>query len=130
MTEALQSSYLPLSYLYASRYSAGRLTVPVPKNQVLYANFRHIAGVPAPEGSPAFGVDKLHILDVLIGRLESIKTEPLAAAQAPEELTASRIDALIAQYGAEIHTLAAAPAMPYAPTGSIARPGMLFSLAA
>jgi hypothetical protein len=130
--EALSSNYIPLSYLYSARYGEGRATVPVLKSQALYANFLHVSGVPAQDGTAAYSVDKLHILDVLIGRLESVKSEPLAAMEAPETLSASRIDALIQQYGAEIHAIATAPALPYVPNASmsIAEPGMLFSMAA
>jgi hypothetical protein len=128
--EALRSEYLPLSYLYSSRYGEGRATVPVERSQAIYANFRHVSGVPAMDGSPAYGVDKLHMLDVLIERLRSAKTEPLAAAESSPSLSSARVDALIQQYGAELHALAAAPSIPYGPPASIAEPGMLFSMAA
>ena len=130
--EILASGSVPLSYVFAARYGEGRATVPVLKSQALYANFSHVAGVPAEDGTAAYSVDKLHILDVLIGRLESIKSEPLAAAEAPKGLTSSSVDALIQQYGAEVHAIATAPALPYAPfaTASVAEPGMLFSMAA
>jgi hypothetical protein len=130
--EALGSNYVPLSYVYAARYGEGRTTVPVLKSQALYANFSHVSGVPAQDGTAAYSVDKLHILDVLIGRLESVKSEPLAAIEAPNTLSSSRVDALIQQYGAEIHAIATAPALPYAPNASmsLAEPGMLFSMAA
>jgi hypothetical protein len=130
--EAVASNYVPLSYLYAAQYGQGRATVPVLRSQALYANFSHVSGVAAQDGTAAYSVDKLHILDVLIGRLESIKSEPLAAAEAPSSLSSSRVDALIQQYGAEVHAIATAPALPYAPfaSKSLAEPGMLFSMAA
>jgi hypothetical protein len=130
--EALASNYVPLTYVYSAYVGGGRATVPVLKSQALYANFSHVSGVPAQDGTAAYSVDKLHILDVLIGRLESIKSEPLAAAEAPSNLSSSRVDALIQQYGAEVHALATAPALPYAPSASmsLAEPGMLFSMAA
>jgi hypothetical protein len=129
--EVLESNYIPLSYLYSSRYGESRASVPVLQSQVLYANFAHVAGVAAPSGTPAYSVDKLQILDTLIGRLQSIKSDPLAAAETSPGMSAGRIDALIQQYGSEIHQLATAPAMPYAPAAmSIAEPGMLFSMAA
>jgi hypothetical protein len=130
--EILASGYIPLSYVYAARYGEGRASVPVLKSQALYANFSHVSGVPAQDGTAAYSIDKLHILDVLIGRLESIKSEPLAAAEASSNLNPSRVDALIQQYGAEMHAIATAPALPYAPSSSmsLAEPGMLFSMAA
>jgi hypothetical protein len=130
--EVLASNYVPLSYVYAARFGEGRATVPVLKSQALYANFSHVAGVPAEDGTAAYSIDKLHILDVLIGRLESIRSDPLAATEAPDNMGSSRIDALIQQYGAEVHAIATAPALPYAPSASMsmAEPGMLFSMAA
>jgi hypothetical protein len=130
--EALSSSYVPLSYVYSPRYGEGRTSVPVLKSQALYANFSHVAGVPASDGTAAYSIDKLHILDVLIGRLESVKSEPLAAVEAPDTLNSTRIDALIQQYGAEVHAIATAPALPYVPYASMpaTEPGMLFSMAA
>jgi len=130
--EALSSNEVPLSYIYSARYGEGRATVPVLKSQALYANFSHVAGVPAADGTAAYSIDKLHILDVLIGHLESVKSEPLAAAEAPDNLSSARVDALIQQYGAEVHAIATAPALPYVPyaSASISEPGMLFSMAA
>jgi hypothetical protein len=128
--ETLRSENLPISYLYSSRYGEGRAAVPVERSQAIYANFRHVSGVPAADGAPAYSVDKLHILDVLIDRLRSAKTEPLAAAEASSSLSSGRVDALIQQYGAELHAIAAAPPMPYVQTASVAEPGMLFSMAA
>ncbi len=128
--EALASNYLPLAYVYSAYYGGGKTAVPVLRSQALYANFSHVSGVAAQDGTAAYSVDKLHILDVLIGRLESVKSEPLAAAEAPESLSPGRVDALIQQYGAEVHAIATAPALPYAPSSSIAEPGMLFGLAA
>jgi hypothetical protein len=130
--EALASNYVPMSYLYYPRFGEGRAAVPVLRSQALYANFAHVAGVPAMDGTAAYSVDKLHILDVLIGRLQSVKSEPLPAAEAPAGLSSGRIDALIQQYGAEVHAIATAPALPYAPsaTSLVAEPGMLFQMAA
>jgi hypothetical protein len=130
--EILASNYVPLSYVYAARYGEGRATVPVLKSQALYANFSHVSGVAAQDGTAAYSIDKLHILDVLIGQLESVKSQPLASAEAPGSLSSGRVDALIQQYGAEVHAIATAPALPYAPNASmsLAEPGMLFSMAA
>ena len=130
--DALASNFVPMSYVYAARYGEGRATVPVLRSQALYANFSHVAGVAAQDGTAAYSIDKLHILDVLIGQLVSIKSEPLAASEAPSSLSPNRVDALIQQYGAELHAAATAPALPYAPAASsaVAAPGSLFSMAA
>jgi hypothetical protein len=130
--EALASNFVPLAYVYSARYGEGRATVPVLKSQALYANFSHVAGVAAEDGSAAYDIDKLHILDVLIGQLQSIRSQPLAAREASPDLNPTRVDALIQQYGAELHAVATAPALPYAPSASasLGAPGLLFSMAA
>ncbi len=130
MTGAVASSYIPLSFAYAANGS-GRLSLPVSASQLLYSNFEHVAGVAAPAGSAAVSIDRLKILDTLIDRLSSVKSEPLAAMEAPKSLTSERIDALIEQYGSELHRIAAAPppALPYAAAPAIPA-GSLFSIAA
>jgi len=127
--EVVDSNYIPLSYVYASRYGEGRTTVPVLKSEALYANFAHVAGVAAEAGSAAYSIDKLHILDVLIGKLQSEKSDPLAAAEAPSNLSSGHIDALIQQYGAEVHALTMAPTQPYVSKATMPS-GSLFSMAA
>ncbi|HET7839700.1 MAG TPA: hypothetical protein VFL04_08065 [Rectinemataceae bacterium] len=129
MVEAVSTNFLPISYVYASRYTSGRVSLPVLPREALYANFQHVGGVPALDGTPAYSIDKLHILDMLIAGLESVKDQPLAAREAPATLNPGRVDALIAQYGAEYHSLAAAPAQIYSPQPP-SQPGILFSLAA
>ena len=126
--EALASSYVPLSYMYAARYGDDRAVVPVLGNEAIYATFSHVSGVAAQDGAAAYSIDTLHILDVLIGQLESVRSQPLAAAEASENLSPGRVDALIQQYGAELHAIASAPARPYSP--ALAAPGILFSMAA
>ena len=128
--EVLASSYMPLSYVYAAHYGEGRAAVPVLRSQALYANFQHVSGVAAQDGTAAYSVDKLQILDALIGQLQSVKSDPLPAAEARSSRSSASIDALIQQYGAEVHAIATAPALPYAPSTSMAAPGMLFSMAA
>lgn len=125
--DALRSEYLPISYLYSSRYGEGRTTVPVAPNQALYANFRYVTGIPAPEGIAGYSLDKLHILNALIERLRSVKP---ALAEPPADNHKGTIDALIQEYGDRIHEIAASTSLPYSPSASITRPGMLFSFAA
>jgi hypothetical protein len=129
MVEAYQSNYFPLSYMFSPRYGEARTTVPVLKSQAPYANFRYVAGVPAQAGSAAYSIDKLHILNVLISRLENARTQPLAASEVPKGTSSAKIDAMINKYSAEVRRIVTAPALPYAPDLGV-QPGMLFSLAA
>ena len=129
MTGMLSTSSIPLSYAYAARGSAGRLSLPVAPAELLYSNFRHVSGVAAGPGEPVATIDRLKILDVLIESLSSMKTQPLAAAEKPTSLSSERIDALIQQYGSELRSSAMAPTTPYSFRAPI-ESGMLFNLAA
>lgn len=128
MTGMLATSSVPLSYAYASN-GAGKMSLPVSASELLYSNFQHVSGVAASPGQPVASIDRLKILDTLIERLSSMKSQPLEAAQKPEGMTSERIDALIQQYGSELRSAAVAPTAPYSFSAPV-ESGMLFSLAA
>jgi hypothetical protein len=72
----------------------GRITAPVHPTQAVYARFKHILGVPSPNGgTPLF---RLRILDNLIDRLlrysEAVPSEEILG-----NLDAEGIDPLIAR---------------------------------
>ncbi|HOX11822.1 MAG TPA: hypothetical protein P5313_01160 [Spirochaetia bacterium] len=126
--QTIDSAYsLPLAVML-SRYSApGRVSIPVPSSQVIYAHFEHVSGVAAGEGR-ASSVDRLKILNTLIDRLSSLKSDPLTARESSGLISSDRVDALLEQYGREAHALAARSG-PYAPSLGLP-PGSLISLAA
>jgi hypothetical protein len=129
MTGMLATSTIPLTLAYSAGGSGGRVSLPVSPQQLLYSNFQHVSGVAASPGERVASIDRLKILDTLIGRLASMKSQPLASAEKPDGMSSERIDALIDQYGAELRSRAVAPVTAYsfqAPVES----GMLFSLAA
>jgi hypothetical protein len=72
----------------------------------IYSHFRHVSGVPAPEGTRGVTISKLKILDVLIEQLSRIKKQesagPLGA------VSDERIDALIEQYEQQVRSAQAA----------------------
>jgi hypothetical protein len=105
------------------------MSLPVAPVNYIYSQFRHVSGVPAPDGVRGVTINKLKILDVLIEQLNQIKRQPTAAGldSSPSE---DRIDALIEQYRSQIrHAQAASMSMPYKP--HVALPaGALFNLVA
>jgi len=125
----IAASSVPLSYACCARFAAGRASFPVSPAAVLYSQFEHVSGYAASSGAGTVGIDRLEILNAIIDRLESIKSQPLAAKENSGSMSPERADALIRQYGEELHTAAAAPARPYAPAAN-ALPGMIFSFAA
>ena len=126
--EAALSNHIPYTYLSLAGAS-GRVAVPVSPSQLPYAYFKNVAGVSGPSAS-VYSLDKLTILNTLIERLRSSRSETLASrGNEGSGLSEERIDALIQQYGKELHNAMVSNALPYArPSGVM--PGMLVSLAA
>ncbi|MBU0937044.1 MAG: hypothetical protein KKI09_15555 [Spirochaetes bacterium] len=121
------SNHVPYSYIYASSVS-GRIGVPVPPAQLPYSYFKHVAGV-ASSTATSYSLDKLKILDTLIERLKSVKSNPLEARESSAHTDPERIDALIEEYGRQLHTALVADSLPYAKPQGVT-PGMLLSVAA
>ncbi len=73
------SNYAPvtaISYAVMPRISTGgRACFPVPANQVLYSQFKYVAGVPSDKGQNGVSIDKLKILNTLIEQLVRMKEE-------------------------------------------------------
>jgi hypothetical protein len=88
------------------------MSLPVSPGSYIYSHFKHVSGVPAPEGSRGVSISRLKILDVLIEQLAQMKKRPeLALGANPSD---ERIDALIDQYQGQLRQAqAAANAMPY-----------------
>jgi hypothetical protein len=104
------------------------MSLPVSSSNYIYSHFKHVSGIPAPEGSQGVTITKLKILDVLIDQLSQIKKQP--APDTGMSPSNERIDALISQYEGQIKAARAANSvMPYIPAPS-APSGALFSLSA
>jgi hypothetical protein len=97
----------------------------------IYSHFRHVSGVPAPEGVHGVSINRLKILDTLIEQLTRLKKQPEPSFGAAGETSEQRINALIEQYENQIRTAqAASAAMPYSATAAAAATGAVFSLTA
>jgi hypothetical protein len=100
------------------------MSLPVSPGSVIYSHFKHVSGVPAPEGTQGVTINRLKILDVLIEQLSQMKKQPERSSN-NETMSNDRIDALINQYENQIRQArAASAAMPYAaapsaPTGAV-----------
>jgi hypothetical protein len=95
----------------------------------IYSHFRHVSGVPAPEGTRGVTINKLKILDSLIEQLGRLKNQEKID---PGTLGGSedRLDTLITQYEHQIRQAQAiSAAMPYN-TVSLAPAGAVFNLVA
>jgi hypothetical protein len=108
--------------------ASGRMSLPVSPSSYIYSHFKHVSGIPAPEGTRGVAITKLQILDVLIEQLSQIRKQP----GKPDSMGPSneQIDALIEKYEGQIKSARAANAvMPYIPAPQ-APAGALFNLVA
>jgi hypothetical protein len=104
------------------------MSLPVAPALYIYSHFRHVSGVPAPEGTRGITINKLKILDVLIEQLSRIKNRGTVNPPGTEALSDERIDALIEQYEQQIRsTQAASQAVSFSP---MPQAGAMFSLVA
>jgi hypothetical protein len=104
----------------------GRMSLPVAPGQVIYSQFRHVSGTPAPDGVMGVNISKLRILDTMIEQLSRMKNQPVAGLEQLDESDEQRINALIEQYQSQIK--AAQSVGLYAPMAPAT--GMLFSITA
>jgi len=123
-------SFPSVGYAITIAQSNGRASVPVSPSAYIYSHFEHVSGVPAPEGVKGVNIDKLKILDTLIGQLSRMKQEP----ESPESYTIGtdqdnekRINNLIVQYQNQVRTTQTANANnPYAASAPLI--GAIFSI--
>lgn len=119
---------LPLSGYTAS--ASSRISVPVAPASYIYSHFKHVSGIPAPEGAKGVSITKLKVLDVLIDQLAQLKKQGDKLAGNTGPMSEARIDALLEKYEGELRAAHAAnAAMPYNPRPS-AKTGILFNLVA
>jgi hypothetical protein len=121
ISEIPYPAFPSVGYAISIAQSNGRASVPVSPSAYIYSQFEHVSGVPAPEGVKGVNIDKLKILDTLIGQLSRMKQqpEPLEAFESQEIGTdlgnEKRINNLIEQYQNQVRTTQAANANnPYA----------------
>ncbi|NLC93205.1 MAG: hypothetical protein GX677_07080 [Treponema sp.] len=113
------------TYSYASSFlsnSGSKLYVPVSKSALLYSHFDHVSGIAAPSNQNGISISKIRILNSLIDRLSSIKSEPNKQVN---KISDEQADILIQNYQQQIKTAATQP--PYALVAGQTDIGALFS---
>lgn len=117
------------AYTFSSASSnnvGGKLYVPVNKTALLYSHFDHVSGVAAKQGQQGVSISKIKILNTLIDRLSSIKSEPK---ELFTEISDDQADVLIEAYQKQIkQTVAQAANKPYALAGAQPQAGILFAI--
>jgi len=121
-----------MGYAISISQSNGRASVPVSPSAYIYSHFEHVSGVPAPEGVKGVNIDKLKILDALIGQLSRMRQQPdpyevLESKEGTDQGNEKRINNLIDQYQNRIRTTQAVNAgNPYAASAPLL--GAIFSI--
>ena len=93
-----------------SAAQTGRMSVPVSPSSYIYSHFKHVSGVPAPDGVEGVNINRLKILDTLIEQLSQMKKQPELSLKTKEfELPEGdmKISTLIEQYQEQIRTIQA-----------------------
>ena len=128
-----------------SQSQGGRMSLPVSPSSYMHAHFRHVSGVPAPEGVEGVSINTLRVLDILLEQLDQLtqlarteaQAEPFVAQldlDAEMDVNAesyldgeARVNLLIEQYAQlRADMEAEGYSNPFAPTGPFA--GMLFGV--
>jgi len=123
---AISNTSIPSIGYAITASMGGRTSLPVSKSMLIYSHFKHVSGVPAPEGTQGVNISKLKILDTLIEQLSRMKNQPAPELSNISESDEKRINALIDQYQKQIKTAQAAPV--YTPAAPVT--GALFNIAA
>ena len=93
----------------------GRMSMPVSPSSYIYSQFRHVSGVPAPEGVQGVTISKLAIIDSLIEQISRMDRQPHLLFGNEDLSDESRVNALIEQYHSQVRNMQTANAgNPYA----------------
>jgi hypothetical protein len=96
--------------------------VPVAPANYIYSHFKHVSGVPAPEGVQGVAVSKIKILDTLIEHLSSTKLKKSGQSEKNSvNLSDEQLDKMINFLQNEIESAVAVhTATPYTPNPLVA----------
>ena len=115
-----------IGYAISASHS-GKMSLPVSPSSYIYSHFKHVSGVPAPDGVSGVNINKLAIIDTLIEQLSRMKKQPETAFQGTDQDNEKRINTLINDYQNRIRNIQTASANnPYAPTAPLV--GAVFSI--
>jgi len=103
----------------------GRMSLPVSQSSYIYSHFRHVSGVPAPEGTQGVNLNKLKILDTMLEQLSAMKKRSVETELPGGEISDEKMKAVIEQLQKQIQAAAAAPYPASAPSA-----GALFNIQA
>ena len=88
-----------------SMSQTGRTAVPVSPSSFIYSQFKHISGVPAPDGTSGVSINKLVILDTLIDQIARMKKQPEPQVEMKMQDDDPQLVKLIDQYQTQIRKM-------------------------
>lgn len=111
--------------------SSGRLYVPVKPNVAVFTQFDYVRGTPAEKGQKGVPVDRIRILNTLIGQLVSMRKDAVSKDDVMS-LTDEQKDALIKNYQKQIKNTIAIANLPgtYGYAGLMPEAGAVFNISA
>ena len=107
-----------------SSVNNGKTSIPVSPSLVIYSQFKHVSGTPAPEGTSGINITRLKILDTLIEQLSIVKNEPPMDLSLMDKNDEKLINTLIDQFQKQL--IDTQTASIYAPTAPAT--GLLFNI--
>ncbi len=111
-----------------SASQGGRISLPVTPSAYIYSHFRHVSGIPAPDGVQGVSISKLKILDALIAEIIRLNKQPKPAFHTQNDDAEKQFAAIVENLQKQIRSNKTAAANPY----PAAAPdlGMMFSISA
>lgn len=88
-----------------------RISLPVSPAMYIYSQFKHVSGVPAPEGVQGVSIAKLHILDTILNELSRINETPKPSFDVKGDTPEKHLNSLVEHFQAQVrnaHTANAA----------------------
>ena len=107
--------------------NGGRMSLPVSPSSYIYSQFKHVSGVPAPDGVRGVNISKLAIIDSLVDQISRMKREPEPLSGMEDQDWENRLSMIIDQYQNQLRKIQTASAgNPYAPSAPFL--GTLFNI--
>ena len=104
-----------------------RMSLPVSPSSLIYAQFKHVSGVPATDGVQGVNISKLAIIDTLVEQISRMKNQPKSIFEGQDQENEERINARIEHMQNQIRNIpTASAANPYAPAAPLL--GAVFSI--
>ena len=125
-TEVPYQAFPSIGYAISISQS-GRMSLPVSPSSYIYSQFKHVSGVPAPEGVGGVNINKLAIIDTLVEQISRMRKQPDPFLASEDQDSENRANAMITQYQNQIRSIQTASASnPYAPAAPFV--GAVFSI--